>query len=51
VVDEREQDHEARREQARALEEIRRLFARYRQFARDGVMSESDAGKRRSPGA
>jgi hypothetical protein len=37
VGDEREQDHETRREQARALEEIRRLFARYRRLARERV--------------
>ena len=38
--DEREPDREIRSEDDQALEEIRQLFARYRQIARHGVVTE-----------
>ena len=37
---EREPDRDIRRDDEQALEEIRRLFARYRQVARHGVVIE-----------
>jgi hypothetical protein len=42
VYDGRERDREPRHDDDEALEEIRRLFARYRQMARHGVVSERD---------
>jgi hypothetical protein len=42
MVDEREQDQEARRNDDEALEEIRKLFARYRRIAKHGVVTERD---------
>ncbi len=42
MCDEREPDRDIRREDEQALEEIRRLFARYRQIARHGMVSERD---------
>ena len=35
-------DRESRRNEEQALEEIRRLFARYRQVARHGMVTEHD---------
>ena len=40
--DEREPDPAFRRDDEQALEEIRRLFARYRRLARHGVVRERD---------
>jgi hypothetical protein len=40
--EERESDRHSRRDDEQALEEIRRLFARYRQVARHGVVAERD---------
>jgi multidrug resistance efflux pump len=40
--DKREPGRRLRRDDEQALEEIRRLFARYRQLARHGVVSERD---------
>ena len=40
--DRREPDRDARRDEQQALEEIRLLFARYRQIARHGVVTERD---------
>lgn len=42
MCDGREPDREIRRDDAQALEEIRRLFARYRQVARHGMVTERD---------
>ena len=42
MCDEREPDRDTRSDDEQALEEIRRLFARYRQFARHGVVAERD---------
>jgi hypothetical protein len=42
MSDGREADRDMRRDDDEALEEIRRLFARYRQLARHGVVSERD---------
>ena len=39
---EREPDRDIRRDDEEALEEIRRLFARYRQVARHGMVTERD---------
>jgi hypothetical protein len=40
--DERERDRDTRSDDEQALEEIRQLFARYRQIARHGMVSERD---------
>jgi hypothetical protein len=40
--DERQPGKRVRRDDAQALEEIRQLFARYRQIARHGVVAERD---------
>ena len=40
--DERTQETEAPRDDREALEEIRRLFARYRRIARHGMVTERD---------
>jgi hypothetical protein len=40
--DEREPDRDTRRDDEQALEEIRQLFARYRQVARHGMVTERD---------
>jgi hypothetical protein len=40
--DEREPDPAFRRDDEQALEEIRRLFARYRRLGRHGVVRERD---------
>jgi hypothetical protein len=40
--DEREPDRDTRRDDEQALEEIRQLFARYRQVARHGMVTEHD---------
>jgi hypothetical protein len=37
---EREQDRDSQSDDEQALEEIRQLFARYRQVARHGVVTE-----------
>jgi hypothetical protein len=37
-----EPDREQQREEEQALEEIRLLFARYRRFARHGMVTEHD---------
>jgi hypothetical protein len=42
VCDEREPDRDIRRDDEQALEEIRRLFARYRQLARHGMVTERE---------
>ena len=42
MCDEREPDRDTRSDDEQALEEIRRLFARYRQAARHGVVAERD---------
>ena len=42
MSDRREPDRDIRRDNDQALEEIRRLFARYRQVARHGVVAERD---------
>jgi hypothetical protein len=42
MCDERELDRSIRRDDEDALEEIRRLFARYRQVARHGIVTERD---------
>lgn len=42
MCDGREPDREVRSDDEQALEEIRRLFARYRLVARHGVVSERD---------
>lgn len=42
MCDEREPDRDTRSEDEQALEEIRRLFARYRQVAHHGVVAERD---------
>ena len=39
---EREPDREIPRDDEQALEEIRQLFARYRQIARHGMVAERD---------
>lgn len=39
---EREPDRDSQRDDQQALEEIRQLFARYRQVARHGVVTERD---------
>jgi hypothetical protein len=38
--DEREPDRETRTDEEQALEEIRQLFARYRQVGRHGIVRE-----------
>jgi hypothetical protein len=40
--DERERDRDTRSDDEQALEEIRQLFARYRQIARHGMVTERD---------
>jgi hypothetical protein len=40
MCDGREPDRDTRRDDEQALEEIRRLFARYRQNARHGMVTE-----------
>jgi hypothetical protein len=42
MCDGREPGRDTRRDDEQALEEIRRLFARYRQIARHGVVTERD---------
>ena len=42
MCDGREPDREIRRDETQALQEIRRLFARYRQVARHGMVTERD---------
>lgn len=42
MCDGREPDQETRSDDDQALEEIRRLFARYRRIARHGMVSERD---------
>jgi hypothetical protein len=42
VCDGREADRDIRRDDEQALEEIRQLFARYRQIARHGMVTERD---------
>jgi hypothetical protein len=42
MCDEREPDRDIRSDDEQALEEIRRLFARYRQIARHGMATERD---------
>jgi hypothetical protein len=42
MCDEREPDRDIRGDDEEALEEIRRLFARYRRIARHGVVTERD---------
>jgi hypothetical protein len=40
--EEREPDRDTRSNDEQALEEIRQLFARYRQIARHGIVTERD---------
>ena len=40
MSDESEPDREGRSDDEQALEEIRQLFARYRQIARHGIVTE-----------
>ena len=40
--EEREPDRDTRSDDEQALEEIRQLFARYRQIARHGMVTERD---------
>jgi hypothetical protein len=42
MCDGREPDRDIQRDDDQALEEIRRLFARYRKIARHGVVTERD---------
>jgi hypothetical protein len=42
--DERQPGRRFRPDDAQALEEIRKLFARYREIARHGVVAERDEG-------
>jgi hypothetical protein len=42
MSDKREPGRRLRRDDDQALEEIRRLFARYRRLARDGTVRERD---------
>ncbi|HEX2412657.1 MAG TPA: hypothetical protein VHJ39_15930 [Solirubrobacteraceae bacterium] len=42
MCDGREPDRDTRSDDEQALEEIRRLFARYRQIARHGMVAERD---------
>jgi hypothetical protein len=42
VGDRREPDRDTRHDEQQALEEIRLLFARYRQMARHGMVTERD---------
>jgi hypothetical protein len=42
MCEEREPDRDIRRDDEQALEEIRQLFARYRQVARHGIVAERD---------
>jgi hypothetical protein len=42
MCDGREPDRDTRRDDEQALEEIRQLFARYRQVARHGMVTERD---------
>jgi hypothetical protein len=42
VGDRREPDRDTRHDEQQALEEIRLLFARYRQIARHGMVTERD---------
>jgi hypothetical protein len=42
VGDRREPDRDTRDDEQQALEEIRLLFARYRQIARHGMVNERD---------
>jgi hypothetical protein len=42
MCDGREPDREIRSDDDQALEEIRQLFARYRQVARHGMVTERD---------
>jgi hypothetical protein len=42
VGDRREPDRDTRYDEQQALEEIRLLFARYRQIARHGMVTERD---------
>jgi hypothetical protein len=42
MCDEREPDRDIRSDDEQALEEIRRLFARYREVARHGMVTERD---------
>jgi hypothetical protein len=42
VGDRREPDRDTRYDEQQALEEIRLLFARYRQIARHGMVNERD---------
>ena len=47
--DEREPDRDSQRDDEQALEEIRQLFARYRQIARHGVVAERDDPPPKAP--
>jgi hypothetical protein len=42
VCDAREPDRDVQRDDEQALEEIRRLFARYRRIARHGMVTERE---------
>jgi hypothetical protein len=42
MCDGREPDRDTRTDDEQALEEIRQLFARYRQIARHGMVTERD---------
>jgi hypothetical protein len=42
MCDGREPDQDIRSDDEQALEEIRRLFARYREIARHGMVTERD---------
>lgn len=47
-----EADRETRGDESQALEEIRQLFARYRQIARHGVVADhAEAGAEEANGA
>jgi hypothetical protein len=46
-----EPDRDMRQDDDEALEEIRRLFARYRRLARHGMVSERDATAEESEAA
>ena len=47
--DEREQDQDTRSGDEEALEEIRQLFARYRQIARHGMVTERSERPEEAP--
>jgi hypothetical protein len=49
VAVDQEPDQQARREDEEAVDEIRRLFARYRRIARHGQVSERDEPRDEEP--